>query len=87
MAFSIALIARPPLTHRHSGTAARFDVHMMVPLSVPQPLITGVIIVAQNHAEHLSSPLLDFRAGILRESGEYPRKPLGRALGRCYLNL
>jgi hypothetical protein len=37
---------------------------MIVPLSAPQPLFTGVIIVMRDDAEHLSRALLDFRAGM-----------------------
>ena len=64
MAWSIQLIAGPRLTHRHWGTAARSVVHMMVQLSVAQSLITGVVIVMKDHPEHMSSALLNFRAGI-----------------------
>jgi len=56
---------RRPLTHRHSDTAARFDVHMIVPLSAPQPLFTGVVIVMRDNAEHLSRALLDFSTSAL----------------------
>ena len=33
---------------------------MLVPLSAPQPLFNGVMIVMQDHAEHISNALLDF---------------------------
>ena len=34
--------------------------HMVLMLSVTYPLVTGAMIVMQDHAQHLSTALLDF---------------------------
>lgn len=69
MAFSIALIAGASHTHWQWGTATRPDVHTMLPLSVPLPFDYGLRTITQDHAEHMSSALLDLRlaGGFLRQ--------------------
>src|ERR1700722_12078854 len=61
MAFSIALIAGASHTHWQWVTATRPDVHIMLPLSVPLPLNYGLRIITRDHAETMSSSLLNFR--------------------------
>jgi hypothetical protein len=89
MAFSIALIAGASHTHWQWGTATRPDVHTVLPLSVPLPFDYGLRTITQDHAEHMSSALLDFRWHPCgRPVIEYPRKPFGPPpLGQCCFDL
>ena len=51
---------------------------MTLPLSVPLPFHYGVRIITQDHAEDMSSALLNFRWHPCgRPVIEYPREPLG----------